>query len=307
MNENPQNLPLLVLGSAMWGWTVPRSQAFELLDAWYGAGLRRVDAATNYPIDKQPEHFRLAEHFLREWAAVHAVTDLEVNMKIGSLNNLGGADNLLTRSFLLMLLDEYHYLFGDNLHTLMVHWDNRGEETPVRETLEAFRTVQQQGVQVGLSGIRHPELYAGMNAEFGFRFAIQVKHNILRSDYGRYAPFHGQRCFDAYGITAGGLKLGAGGHLGSSAKARGVRAVGFEKELAAVRGAIAQANKTTGRPPLTEMYQLGLLFAAGHPDMEGVLVGPSSVEQLRHTLDFYGQLGQFDFSDVYAALKSISH
>ncbi len=97
--------PTLILGTAMWGWTTPRETAFAMLDEWYSRGFREVDTATNYPIDRDPEHFRLAEKILLEWIAAHGVTDLEVMMKIGSVNNLRSPEHLLTKSFILMMLD----------------------------------------------------------------------------------------------------------------------------------------------------------------------------------------------------------
>jgi aryl-alcohol dehydrogenase-like predicted oxidoreductase len=45
----------LLLGTAMWGWTVSRPTCFDLLDTFYAAGFRQVDAAVNYPINKNPD------------------------------------------------------------------------------------------------------------------------------------------------------------------------------------------------------------------------------------------------------------
>ena len=33
-----------MLGTAQWGWTVSREEAFRLLDAWLAAGLRQCEA-----------------------------------------------------------------------------------------------------------------------------------------------------------------------------------------------------------------------------------------------------------------------
>jgi len=41
-----------LLGTAMWGWTVSRPVCFDLLDTFYAAGFRQIDAAVNYPINK---------------------------------------------------------------------------------------------------------------------------------------------------------------------------------------------------------------------------------------------------------------
>lgn len=303
MSETAPIADELMLGTAMWGWTVDKTRAFQLLDAWYATGKRRVDTATNYPIDRNADHFRLAENMLADWISANGVNDLQVNVKVGSLNNLYTPDHLLTQSFLLMMLDEYQCLFGDNLHTFMIHWDHRGDKSQVEETFRALEEVKRKGYRLGLSGIRHPEIYASLNTEFQFDFDIQLKHNVIQSDAARYSTWFPQRCFYAYGINAGGLKLEATYGDQSSLKARGADPEKFSATLDRLRDVIAQANKTKDRPPLHAMYQIGLIYAAYHPQMKGILVGPSKVQHLESTLDFFRSLRQYNYRDVYEALN----
>jgi aryl-alcohol dehydrogenase-like predicted oxidoreductase len=299
--------PTLLLGSAMWGWTTPKTTAFALLDEWYGQGFREVDAAANYPIDKDPAHFRLSENMLLEWLKTHEINDLRVVMKIGSVNNLRTPEHVLTKSFVLMMLDEYGWKFGNNLATLMVHWDNRDDADAIRDTLEAFEVARSKGLQVGLSGIRHPEIYASGNAAFGFDFRIQLKHNVLQSDYDRYAPFHGKRRFIAYGINAGGLKLEKNAYSAqSSLAARGGDVMKEPPVLPAIRAMLGEANRRSDRPPLTAFHQVGMIYAFYQPDMQGILLGASGVDQLRESIEFYQTLQAIDYQDVYEAMILIS-
>lgn len=302
MNETP-TFPDLMLGSAMWGWTVSRERAFQLLDHWYAQGFRKVDTATNYPIDKVPEHFRLAERILTEWSRTHGVNDLQVTVKVGSLNNLHTPDHLLSTSFILMMFDEYAHALGTNLHTMMVHWDNRSDAEAIRETFEAFAEVRAAGVQLGLSGIRHPEIYAELNAEYGFDFSIQIKHNLLHSDYQRYAPFHGERRFWAYGINAGGMKMPDEQGGGQTLTARGLDPHPWVERLKRLQERLYNHRQPNDRKLPKAMYQLGMIWATLHPDMAGLLVGPSSVEQLQRSIDWWEQLQRADYSDVYQLLK----
>ncbi|GAB4255802.1 MAG: hypothetical protein Kow0027_22670 [Saprospiraceae bacterium] len=306
MSANAPIADELVLGTAMWGWTVDKATAFQLLDAWYAAGQRKVDTATNYPIDRVPEHFRLAEQILAEWIRANGVEDLQVNIKVGSLNNMHTPDHLLTRSFMLIMLDEYQFLFGNNLHTFMVHWDNREDEKEVEDTFLAFGEVVAKGLCPGLSGIRHPEIYASLNDTYGFDFDIQLKHNVVQSDVERYARHFSARCFYAYGINAGGLKLEEGYSDQSSIKARGADPEKFNSLLNGIRTVIAQAKENKNRPALNAMHQVGLIYAAYHPQMKGVLVGPSKVHQLESTLDFFRSLRQYDYRDVYEELVKLN-
>ncbi len=304
--RHPSISPSLILGTAMWGWTSSKETAFVLLDEWYAQGFREVDGAMNYPIDKNPLHFRLAESILREWIQAHGVGDLKVMMKIGSVNNLRTPEHVLSHSLALILLDEYRWLFGSNLDTLMVHWDNREEERAIRETLEAFEKVREFGLKVGLSGIRYPEIYAKLNREYRFDFRIQLKHNVLQSDYGRYAPFHGKRRFIAYGINAGGLKLNPGAYTsGSSLAARGGDTATEPPVVEKIRQIMAQANAKGDRPRLQSMNEIGMIYAFYQPDMQGILLGVSSLEQLKSSLSFYEVLKACDFRDVFEALSGL--
>ena len=54
------------------------------------------------------------------------------------------------------------------------------------------------------------------------------------------------------------------------------------------------------------MHQVGLIYAAYHPQMKGVLVGPSKVHQLESTLDFFRSLRQYDYRDVYEELVKLN-
>ncbi|MCO6478211.1 MAG: aldo/keto reductase [Phaeodactylibacter sp.] len=299
--------PTLILGTAMWGWTTPRATCFDLLDRFYQQGFREVDGATNYPINKRPEDFRKAESILQEWITAHKVQDLRVMMKIGSINNLRTPENNLTKSFLLMLLDEYRGIFGPNLDTFMIHWDNREEEKSVRESLEALAIAREEGLRVGLSGIQHPEVYARLNQEFGIPFRIQIKHNLLVSDYPRYSAFHGKAGFITYGINAGGIKLDPGEYRESSSlKARGGNTDTEHPITRPLRGIIEEANRKSNRPSVSSFNHCGMAYAFHSPDIEGILLGPSRMGQLEDSLNFYAALKTYDYQDLYQSLNKLN-
>ena len=292
----------LILGTAMWGWTVEQATAFELLDAFYHAGYRKIDAATNYPINKTPKDFRHSEKILETWINTNGISDLEIIMKVGSLNNMRTPDHNLTKSFLLMNLDEYQHRFGKNLQTFMIHWDNRDNPAEIRTSLEAFAIAQEQGLQPGLSGIKHPDIYAKLNQEFGFSFQIEMKHNLLYSDYTRYASLHDQAQFLAYGINAGGLKLKTTAYSDvSSLKARG----GKTNTLHPIAEALQQLVEKNS-PKLSTFNDCGMVFAALHPGIRGILIGPSRIAQLENTLAFNKKLKESEFNTIYQELQSLS-
>ena len=299
--------PIPILGTAMWGWTTTRETCFGLLDNFYQAGFREVDGATNYPINKKPEDFRKAENILLEWIQAHQVQDLKVMMKVGSINNLRTPDNNLSKSFLIMLLDEYRNALGDNLDTFMIHWDNRSEEGPIRESLEALAIARDSGLRIGLSGIQHPDIYARLNRDFGMDFRIQIKHNLLHSDYTRYEAFHGKAGFITYGINAGGIKLAPGLYReDSSLKTRGGNTDEEHPLANPLRDILHEINLETERPAVSTFNHCGLAFAYHSPDVDGILLGVSSPKQLEDSLHFYGALKTYDYRDLYQRLKKLN-
>ena len=291
----------LYLGTAMWGWTIDRPTAFALLDTFYAAGFRDVDTATNYPIDKNPDHWRLAETWLAEWIGQRGIEDLRVMVKVGSINNLQTPDHRLSRSFLLMQCAAYQRLFGPCLDTLMIHWDNRETAVEVADSVAALAEIAAAGCRIGLSGIRHPHHYRPPLREAGLSPFIQVKHNLLQSDYGRYAAFHGAGRFIAYGINAGGIKLDGQYDATSSLVQRGKQhqRIAFDTDQLRTLGGHAD-------PPLTRFNEWGMLYAHAHPDFCGILLGTSRVAQLESSIAFHRRLMNGELDALYDPLRELA-
>jgi aryl-alcohol dehydrogenase-like predicted oxidoreductase len=295
----------LILGSAQWGWTVAADAAFRILDAWLKTGNRAVDGATNYPINRNPADFRRSEKILLEYIAAHGLRDLKLTLKIGSMNNLRAPDVNLSPSFIAMMAEEYLRLFDGNLEGIMLHWDNRADAAAIRASLDSLSSLYgRYRLQPGLSGIAHPDVYAELLPEYDFKFDIQLKNNILQSDLPRFQPLLGQgHRFFAYGINAGGIKLEGGYDAHSAFLARGGKPDAAAAVLATLQKRLPGFSKTPGRPPVTNMNHIGLIYNLLNPNLNGVLIGVSSLKQLEETLDFYKNIENFDYKDVYAALS----
>ncbi|TNE48311.1 MAG: hypothetical protein EP344_18760 [Bacteroidetes bacterium] len=301
----------LLLGTAQWGWTVSRAAAFQLLDAWLKAGHRSIDAATNYPINKNPEQFRAAENILLEYIRAHGLQDLEITMKIGSLNNMRTPDINLSPSFILMMGEEYLQLFGKNLHAVMLHWDNRSSTTEITASVQALQQLQENTrIRPGLSGIKHPEFYADVLAGSGIGVDIQLKHNIFQSDLPRYQAILDSRqaCghrFYAYGINAGGVKLEGPYPADSTFLQRGGDPSSLTSRLEKLKRAVPEWNLAFVRPPVRTMNHIGLIYGGLHPELDGLVLGFSSPNQLQETTDFWRNLETFDYSDIFKALNRL--
>lgn len=296
-----------LLGTAQWGWTIDQATAFKILEAWVEAGETHIDAATNYPIDQNPAHFRLSEKILWEFIRAHGVNNLRINMKVGSLNNLRTADNNLSPSFLFMMAEEYLLQFGKQLDTLMVHWDHRERHEDIRESLIALMDIEDQfQIRPGFSGVRFPDAYAKALEGTQRSFEIQCKHNVFQSDLPRYAPLRGKgHCFQVYGINAGGIRLHADYPESSTFLARGGQEAAVSEQLANLRQRVPEWNLAFVRPPIRQMHQIGLIFSILNPEIDRIVLGVSSPVQLAHTKESLRDLDMFDYQDVYEGLKRI--
>lgn len=304
MSQPVSKIPML--GTAQWGWTVNQSTAFQILDFWVAAGFNAVDIATNYPLNRNPADFRAAEKILAVYCDTAGKPPLRITMKIGALDNMRGPTPNLSPSFIRMMGMEYRRIFGAHLDCIMLHWDNRDDEAEIRASLEALADLQRDwGIRPGLSGIAHPEVYARACAGLDLEFDIQVKHNVLQSDLARYKPLmNGKNRFFAYGLNAGGVKLDAQYSDDSTFLTRGGDAAKFADRIEWLQSRLSDWNTAFVRPPLKTMNQIGLLNAVYNVDLQGIILGVSSVTQLVGSLDFYKDLEVFDYLEVYTELKT---
>ncbi len=297
----------LLLGTAQWGWNVERRKVFQLLDLWLESGERTIDCATNYPINRKPEDFRAAESLLLEYIQAHGLHgELQVTMKIGSLDNMHTPDIQLSPSFIWMMGNEYLRLSGPNLHGLMLHWDNRSEASEITETLAALVEITgQNGLQPGLSGIKHPEMYAACLERYpDIVFDVQLKHNVFHSDLNRYTPLQGAKTrFFGYGLNAGGIQLEGTYSSQRTFAVRGGDPEAMEQRLKNLRKALPEWNSRRNRPAVENFAQIGLIHALYDERLHGVILGVSDTEQLKAALDFAQAAVAYSYEDVAEALR----
>lgn len=294
----------LILGTALWGWGVDRAGAHAMLDQFAADGGRIVDAATNYPINKQIDDNGLALAWLGEWFAVNKPADMTVLAKFGGIDNLGTSDPDLTPGAIDRAESLLRNVLGDYLGAMAIHWDNRGaapeDRDAIAATLKAMARLRAGGLSVGFSGVKYPELYQALAPDLAPVWWIQVKENALslaaRLGYHQLFP---DAHFIAYGINMGGVKLQPASP-DSSVALRGIAApTDLTDRLAAF---LASDHGLTPRP--SSLNELALLTTFLNPSLSGVIVGPRSVEQLRATQGYWHRLATechapqkiFDFS-----------
>lgn len=287
----------LILGSALWGWRTDRTNAFSILRRFYEWGGRTVDTATNYPMNGMPDDFMMAERWLADWCQAEGVSDLYVTVKVGGIANDGRPEANLRRSFLLIADDHYQRTLGDNFKCLSVHWDHRDNSEEILDTFQGIRDIADHR-DIGLSGIKHPDLYAKLAPDLIEKWRIQIKYSLLnRGSYDVYDCFHHHARFYAYGIMGGGLKFGGQYREGSSIRLRNLRG---DPRLESVKSFVDSLPESPTKPQ--NFAQLALLYVYNSPHISGIIIGPATQAQLEDTMTYYQRLGAYDTSGIFSDL-----
>lgn len=281
---------VLVLGTALWGWKVERATAHRILDRYVTSGGRIVDTAANYPITKRPEDFGVAAGWIADWIAANRSPPLAVLVKVGATDNSGGTTSDLTASFIARSERHFRGLYGSALGGMAVHWDNRGngvaDAQAIAETVHAFERLHTSGLSIGLSGIRHPELYLEAAPALSAEWWIQVKENAMTDEARRrYSKVFPSARYLAYGINMGGFKREpANSHSSVSLRGLARPQVLMERMLAFLE------SDHGLRPPPRTINDLALAMSFLNPALCGIIIGPSDVDQLVATMRFWERL-----------------
>ncbi len=268
------------LGTALWGWSVDQATAFAILDYFYGAGYRWVDTAMNYPINGNPADFRRSVTTLTAWCRDREVSDLQIVCKIGSLSNQKSPEHNLHPDFLAQELQYLRLGLGSNLAALMIHWDNRDDVIAIANSLT---WLQAQGVGVGLSGIKHPEIYATCGQHLSTP-QIQIKHNFLSSGLDHYAPLAPwQPQFWAYGIAVSGLKLSQQQYEANS-YVRLTKGDDYHTQWLTPKRQMVLETLISSHPALQSLYHVGLAYAEQDTRLAGYLLAPTTLAKATDAL-----------------------
>lgn len=281
---------MLLLGTALWGWKVPKATAFSILDTFIEAGFNWVDCALNYPINGQAEDMGLAIKWLAEWQRSNPANSFFLFLKLGAASNLYSPESRLDAASLAGQVAGYSETFGASLKGIGIHWDNRGrEETEfplIAETLDFFSKLEDQGYLIGFSGVAHPKVYQELAPQLAEKWFIQVKENMLTSEARKaYLPFFPRAKYISYGINMGGIKSGTPPLSNSSLALRNIK-----HDPAVVERLNALLKQETLPPIPKNLNDLALSHNYRNNSLAGTIIGPSTIEQTLATLEYWKAL-----------------
>lgn len=276
----------IFLGTALWGWGVNQKEAFNLLDHYYDFGLRHIDTALNYPIDKKPNHFGLCLKWLKKWINLNPEKKILITVKIGSLSNNGDTNFNLDYNYIMKKHEDLLKTFPKNLNCISVHWDNRDNslenESSVKNTLKAFRKIKRNKLNIGFSGVNCPKLYSRYGDDLKKDWVIQVKNNTINSEklmfYKKYFP---EAKYIAYGINGGGIKL-TKNHPDSSVLLRKIQNDNLLRDEFKKKFNEFKHNKFK----VKTLNELNLYITISDPKINGFIIGPRNSDQLKQSMKF---------------------
>lgn len=284
----------LILGTALWGWGITRTDAFQLLDRFAALGGTTLDTAINYPINQRKEDFGLALSWAADWIATNGSDALSVLLKLGAIDNMGSSNTNLRSTYLRETVAVLQQDFCSALSVLAIHWDNRGDATgdeeAIADTLQAMTEFHQAGLGIGFSGIKHPELYRKLAPDLVPYWWIQVKENALthtaREHYSSAFP---QARYIAYGINMGGLKSESCDKKSDDRSSVTLRGLHHPHRLAEqLTQFIHSAHGLTPAP--SNFNELALLMAYFNPSLSGIIIGPRNLTQLNSSMNYWQRL-----------------
>lgn len=269
----------IVLGTAMWGWNVAQKDAWAVLDQFAENGFYFVDTASNYPIDNISNHFGLAIDWLKQWTHSNPNV-LKVMVKIGALDNSGSCANNLTPNYLKSETERLKNMFGESLWGVTIHWDKRNDFESIKGTVDILNDFKSQGLQIGLSGITHPNLYLEAGLLTDSPIYAQVKENFLSSQ-GRksYNCFAKNVKFWCYGINHAGYSMN------KKLNTFNLRQTKYSQlELDKIDFIFQSIKNSEFSSVFNSSFEVCFCNALGNKDLHGIILGIRNLEQFKSIL-----------------------
>lgn len=178
-------IPTLVFGGNVFGWTVDEKQSFSLLDALLERGLTAIDTADVYsrwaPGNKGGE----SETIIGNWLAAHPGTRDKVTLftKVGADMGEAGKKGLSARWIMQAVEDSLRRLQTDYIDLYFSHWPD--SETAYDETLGAYEKLLKAGKirAIGASNLNAEQLSESLKVADANGLP---RYQVLQPEYNLY-------------------------------------------------------------------------------------------------------------------------
>jgi len=280
------DIPPLVFGGNVFGWTADEAASFALLDALLDAGFNAIDTADVYSRWVPGHTGGESETVLGRWMKARGVRDrIIIATKVGM--DMGGGNAGLSRDWILRAVDDsLRRLQTDFIDLYQAHQDD--PNTPLEETLGAFASLIEAGKvrAIGASNYSAPRLKEALetSARLGLpRYeTLQPHYNLVERKIFEDAlePLcvaEGLGVIPYYALASGFL---SGKYRGEADLAKSPRGRGVAKYLddrgARILAALDAAAREHGATPA----QIALAWLIARPSISAPIASATTVEQL---------------------------
>jgi aryl-alcohol dehydrogenase-like predicted oxidoreductase len=280
------DIPPLVFGGNVFGWTADEAASFALLDALLDAGFNAIDTADVYSRWVPGHAGGESETTLGKWMKSRGVRDrVIIATKVGM--DMGGGNTGLSRDWILRAVDEsLRRLQTDFIDLYQAHQDDAN--TPLEETLGAFANLIEQGKvrAIGASNYSAPRLREALDTSVRLGLpryeTLQPHYNLVERKIFEEAlePLcvaEGLGVIPYYALASGFLtgKYRSDADLAQSPRGRGVAKYLDDRGLR-ILAALDEAAREQGATPT----QVALAWLIARPSISAPIASATSVGQL---------------------------
>ncbi len=280
-------VPPVIFGGNVLGWTVDKSAAFRLFDALMAGGLNAIDTADVYSAWVAGHAGGESETIIGEWMkARRRRQDVLVLTKVGM--EMPGRGKGLSAAWIARAVeDSLRRLGTDVIELYQAHRDD--EATPLEETLGAFARLIEQGKvrAIGASNYTAPRLRAALetSARLGLpRYeSLQPPYNLMErgmeADLLPLCREHGLGVIPYAALAAGFLTGKYRSEADLSKSVRGARGAGKYLNGRGMR-VLAALDTAASRLHATPA-QVALAWQIARPGITAPIASATGPEQLQ--------------------------
>lgn len=280
-------VPAVILGGNVFGWTVGRDAGFRLLDAAVVAGLAAIDTADVYSAWAPGHKGGESETMIGEWLRARPGRRREVVILTKCGMEMPGQGKGLSPDWINRSVEASLGRLGvERIDFYQAHRDD--ETVPLEETLGAFARLMEEGKvgAIGASNYTAPRLKAALEASArnGLpRFeSLQPHHNLMErgieSDLVPLCREEGLGVIPYFALAAGFL---TGKYRSEADLDKSPRGARWAKQYLNERGmrVLAALDQTAERLRATPA-QVALAWQAAKPGITASIASATSEEQL---------------------------
>ena len=280
-------LPPVMFGGNVFGWTADEATSFKLLDACMAAGINAIDTADVYSVWARGHQGGESEIVIGNWLKRRGKRDdVIIATKVGS--QMGSGDKGLSRSWIMKEVDaSLKRLQTDVIDLYQAHRDD--PETPQEETGQAFADLVKQGkVRVlGASNFSADRLKSAIEVSKAHGWpryeSLQPHYNLVErpafeAELEPVCQAEGLGVINYYALAAGFL---TGKYRSEADLRKSPRGSGVKKYLNEHGHAVLKALDDVAARHKATAAQVALAWLIARPSVTAPIASATSLEQLQ--------------------------